>query len=450
MGKILQMNDQEQAQFYGMEILQLVRRRMQIKMPEFSLAFGVFTYRPKEDISSCMGTDGETVFFHPMGVIREFLNNPGGLEHICFHMVLHSLYLHMIPGKKRDFRVWGIVCDWLVEYWADTVYEGWFPEKIPEEERRERKIWYEKLNKISPDGQTEELYQWALEHKGELDEVEKLFHRDCHPWIRESDARESTRRGSLVKRRIQLKNLEETAGKWNRIRGQMGKMSAEGRQRRGAASGDESRSLSLRKRKVYDYRRFLKRYAVFREELQLDLENFDYLPYVYSRQHYEKLVLLEPLETTEVHKLEELVIAIDTSGSCSGKVVQRFMEETYSILSSHENFFRKMHVVIIQCDSMIQDCTVIHSRQEWETYVENLRLQGFGGTDFCPVFRLVDQMIEKKELHNLRGLLYFTDGDGIYPRKKPSYETAFVFLNEQYKKQEVPPWAVTLNLNLKI
>ena len=143
-------------------------------------------------------------------------------------------------------------------------------------------------------------------------------------------------------------------------------------------------------------------------------------------------------------------LTIDTSGSCSGKVVQRFMEETYGILSRQENFFRKMHVVLIQCDSMIQDCTVIHSRREWEAYVKNLKLQGFGGTDFCPVFQLVDQMIERRELRNLRGLLYFTDGDGIYPRKKPSYETAFVFLNEQYKKQEVPPWAVTLNLNLKI
>ena len=59
-------------------------------------------------------------------------------------------------------------------------------------------------------------------------------------------------------------------------------------------------------------------------------------------------------------------------------------------------------------------------------------------------------MIGRGELRHLRGLLYFTDGDGIYPREKPAYETAFVFLNDQYKKQEVPPWAVTLNLNLKV
>jgi len=30
----------------------------------------------------------------------------------------------------------------------------------------------------------------------------------------------------------------------------------------------------------------------------------------------------------------------------------------------------------------------------------------------------------------LCGLLYFTDGKGIYPKKKPDYPTAFLFLDE--------------------
>ena len=60
----------------------------------------------------------------------------------------------------------------------------------------------------------------------------------------------------------------------------------------------------------------------------------------------------------------------------------------------------------------------------------------------------VEQMREKGQLRNLKGLLYFTDGDGIYPSRKPPYETAFVFLNDTYQKQTVPDWAVTLNLRL--
>lgn len=47
-------------------------------------------------------------------------------------------------------------------------------------------------------------------------------------------------------------------------------------------------------------------------------------------------------------------------------------------------------------------------------------------------------------------MIYFTDGDGIYPRKAPDYETAFVFLNDALKKGKVPPWAVELNLQIAL
>ena len=66
------------------------------------------------------------------------------------------------------------------------------------------------------------------------------------------------------------------------------------------------------------------------------------------------------------------------------------------------------------------------------------------------MFRLVDQMIEEKQILHLKGLLYFTDGDGVYPVEKPAYETAFIFLNSRYEKQEIPEWGLRLNLGLKL
>ena len=41
------------------------------------------------------------------------------------------------------------------------------------------------------------------------------------------------------------------------------------------------------------------------------------------------------------------------------------------------------------------------------------------------------------------GLLYFTDGNGIYPKKQPPYKTAFLFLGD-YDKEKVPAWAMQL------
>lgn len=87
-----------------------------------------------------------------------------------------------------------------------------------------------------------------------------------------------------------------------------------------------------------DYRKFLKQFAAT-EEVELDTESFDYIFYHFGMEHYGNLPLIEPLEYKEVNRLEELVIAIDTSGSCSKETVQRFLGETYSILSEKENFF---------------------------------------------------------------------------------------------------------------
>ena len=57
-------------------------------------------------------------------------------------------------------------------------------------------------------------------------------------------------------------------------------------------------------------------------------------------------------------------------------------------------------------------------------------------------------LIKKREFENLRGLIYFTDGFGIYPTKKPLYDTAFVFLDEDYvDTPDVPPWAIKLVLS---
>ena len=197
-------------------------------------------------------------------------------------------------------------------------------------------------------------------------------------------------------------------------------------------------------RSKYDYRKFLKQFCRLREEVELDTESFDYIFYSFGMEHYGNIPLIEPLEYKEVNRLEELVIAIDTSGSCSRETVQRFLGETYGILSEKENFFSRMKVYIVQCDCFIQKVDVIHSEEEWREYSRNVKIQGRGGTDFRPVFELIRQEKERKELKNLRALIYFTDGDGIYPGQKPDYETAFVFLKRTDKMKLVPPWAKCL------
>ena len=154
--------------------------------------------------------------------------------------------------------------------------------------------------------------------------------------------------------------------------------------------------------------------------------------------------LIEPQEWKEVKKVEDFAIVIDTSMSCSGDLVKKFLEETYGVLTEVESFFHKVNIHIIQCDEMVQNDQKITDEKELKEYMEHLELIGEGGTDFRPAFEYVNHLIEQGEFYHLKGLIYFTDGKGTYPKKKPPYQTAFIFMQEEYEDVDVPPWAVKL------
>ncbi len=62
----------------------------------------------------------------------------------------------------------------------------------------------------------------------------------------------------------------------------------------------------------------------------------------------------------------------------------------------------------------------------------------------------IDSLIHSGELTNLKGVLYFTDGYGIYPADMPTYDTAFVFIKDKYDDIDVPNWALKLVLDIDI
>ena len=62
------------------------------------------------------------------------------------------------------------------------------------------------------------------------------------------------------------------------------------------------------------------------------------------------------------------------------------------------------------------------------------------------MFNYVDELILNGEFDNLKGLIYFTDGYGIYPEKMPGYDVMFAFLNEDSERISVPGWAIKVIL----
>ena len=210
----------------------------------------------------------------------------------------------------------------------------------------------------------------------------------------------------------------------------------------GTARGLISQNIDYLTRDEMDYETFLEQFAIIEEVVKIDPDEFDYMYYTYGLSlPGPKKLLIEPLEYREEKRIRTFVIAIDTSGSCAGGLVKKFLNKTYSILKSTESFSSKVDIHIIQCDAAIQEHIQIHKLEDIEQYAKNFKVKGRGGTDFRPVFEYVEKLIGRHVIQELNGLIYFTDGYGTYPQKPTDYKTAFVYL-DNYDERLVPPWAM--------
>ena len=89
---------------------------------------------------------------------------------------------------------------------------------------------------------------------------------------------------------------------------------------------------------------------------------------------------------------------------------------------------------------------ILTCADDLKAYMEHFQITGFGGTDFRPAFEYVNELRAKREVDRLRGLIYFTDGKGIYPVQAPVYDAAFVFIEHLYSDESVPAWAMKVVL----
>lgn len=370
---------------------------------------GAFALLPQKD-GRILGTDGRTLFVPPE-LLQMYAENPAKVRRGYLHILLHCLFLHIRLPDKVDPEAWGLACD----LWTETFIENLEQPRLHTENPARDRV----LPKISGT-------PWQiLDRLPEFDraELRKAAAFDDH---------------SLWKPDLP----EDLARKWE---GLSGGGDALGQGARGCSGGEGEEKLGDLQDPLFDFRRYLRRFTVPREELETDEDSFDYAFYTLGMERYGNMPLLEPLEYKEVRRLDAFAIAIDTSASCDAVLVRRFLEEVYGILSTQENFFRKMKAVFFQCDCCLQDKAVIINREQWLSYGRNIKIKGRGGTDFTPVFREIEAMRARGELPRPRALLYFTDGDGYYPHK-PDYETVFVLAGPQKHPELVPKWAKTLVL----
>ena len=420
-----------------MDIWKQARNELYLSMRFLDVSLSRFFFLPETNITG-MGTDGFGIYFYPDALIYLYKKDQIYINRAYLHIVFHCLFGHLTIPKTVDTALWDLAADIAVE----SIIDGLSVRAVRRYVSPYRKKVYQSLREKMKVLTVAGIYQ-VLE--------EKEAGREEDTWIGEADFEKL--RGEFFVDDHQLWNQEippqkmmERQKEWKeeneKLQTKMETFAKE-------ASEDAealAEQVRVENRTRYDYKKFLRKFSVLKEEIQVDPDTFDYILYHYGMEMFGNVPLIEPQETKEVHKVEDFVIAVDTSMSCKEELIRKFLEQTYSVLSESESFFRKICVHIIQCDDKVQSDVVIHNQEEMERYMEQFEIHGFGGTDFRPVFGYVNELIAKKAFRRLRGLIYFTDGYGTFPAKKPLYETAFIFLKEDYSDVDVPAWAMKLIL----
>ncbi len=413
----------------GRQILLAARDELYMGMRFLDVALCSFEYVMDTTISP-FGTDGRMIYFHPQHLGGMYRTNRVEVNRGYLHMVMHCIFRHFLKGDQKD-AYWNLSCDIAVE----RIIDGFFHRSVRRPKSLLRRETYRKLESAKKVLNAERIYvllkQWKLTEK-EFDKLVQEFYVDDHKYWMSEDPNKKPE-----------PDLEQN---WKNIEEQMETDLETFSKEASEQSGDLLGQIKIENREKYDYKKFLKKFAVMREEIGVDLDTFDYSFYSYGLRLYGNMPLIEPQETKEVKKIDDFVVVIDTSMSCSQELTKKFLEETYSVLRDETSFLKKVNVHILQCDEKVHSDVKITTKEELEAYMENLELYGQGGTDFRPAFAYVDELLEQGEFQQLKGLIYFTDGYGIYPKKMPCYKTAFVFMQDDYQDREVPPWAVKLIL----
>lgn len=416
------------------KILGYTRNEIYLELRFLDIALSGLVPRADGAVST-FATDGTYLNFSTEQVLRVFRQNPFFLNRLYLHTVLHCLFSHLWIGGNRTPALWHLACDIAVEYVIDGMDKA-CTRRILSFTRSEL---YRKLEESGTAVSAAVVYRMLLATEQEdgggarLLALEKEFYTDDHRyWPKQQD--DSAKQQAVV----------ASQKKWNKI----ARQTSMEQQRRGdeTQEGEELLAAQLAaERGRRSYRDFLKKFAVRREELHADPDEFDLNYYIYGLKLYGNLPLIEPIESREAKKIREFVIVLDTSDSTSGSLVEQFLRETVSILKQSDSFFSDSVIRVLQCDNQVRGDVTLTGERELEQFLKEFRLLGGGGTDFRPAFSYISELRERGELKYLDGLLYFTDGKGTYPKMRPDYPAAFLFL-EEYEEETVPPWAMRLKL----
>ncbi len=430
------------------EILQLSRRRISGESPLLLTALYAMDDVPREEEmegDEGLSTNGEHIYYSPEKVVEDFRKDRDGVAKQLIHIISHCLLGHLPargPGdrgrgsasyrsdRERELEIFDAVADHQVRKFIRNVCPGlredhWEGELSSQWENTSRlcHIMEERWN----------LDEW-------LEEVEDYYVDDHDRWSQISKKPQNLPPvggiNGLGSQNQQdwwgmLRDLGDQSQRQNINKSESGHQAGDG-------MGDFIQKIFAQEETSTSYQDILRDMLTVAEQERTDIQSIDPVWYNLGMELLDGVPMIEPLESGETRAVMDLVVAIDTSGSCEGSVCRRFIQELAGLLREVEEEGVRYRVLLIQCDDEIQQEVLVENQEDVERLGESFEPCGFGGTAFDPVFERVAARQEEGTLGRVSGLIYFSDGWGQFPSEAPDYPTVFLL----YDSDGTPNWHV--------
>lgn len=438
------------------KILHYSRQRLSRLVP--ALLPALYTLKDQcRPLPGPLSTDGRSLGYHPQQVIQDFQADRDGPARQLLHVTLHCLLGHL-PARPEASHpaLLDAVADIRVDSLAEALAGSFFSasRQAPPDDIL---FWFrindvvELCNLPGTLSSCCNIIQNDFAACRELLDSAPHYRVDDHNlWHQPSPSGQSGDEPSAQQGQDEPEGID--GPDWDRLFLQFGKALGDQSCDWGSLPGFFSQEFHPAPENQISYARFLRRFAAPREQLRADPDSIDAKWYHLGLSLYGDIPILEPCEVCDRPIPDQLVIALDTSGSCGGEICARFLRETLNLLRDITGGRPTFRILLLQCDCQIQKELLLEHSDQLDRFLSDFIPQGFGGTDFCPVFQRVEELRQSGTFRSVRGLLYLSDGFGDFPEKQPDYPVTFLIPRSQDQsitlEPKFPHWVTPLWLDM--
>ena len=245
----------------GRHILFTARNELYLHMRFLDVALSSLDYAMDSTVDT-VATDGNVIYYNARYLGSYYRDDRKRVNRAYLHMVLHCLFCHVFTPPKEDTVYWNLACDIAMESIIDgmqircvTVPISWLRESTYKELRKKLKV-------LTAEG-IYHVLTTELPGEKKLQQLLREFTVDDHRyWVNHQNQQPKT---------------EQQRDKWKDVREKM-EMDLNSFSKEAVdAEGNLRDQLKVANRETIDYRTFLRKFAVLREEMQIDPDNFDYI-----------------------------------------------------------------------------------------------------------------------------------------------------------------------------